>query len=262
MYPVPELLTPAPFIDSHAHYNDRRFEGFVHELLEKQKSMGVKAIINCGCDFTSIDACLQLGKKYDFCYTAVGFHPENLPDGDIDVSTLAEIAKREDKVCAIGEIGLDYYWNSDNKQQQKKALCDQLDLAKDLNLPAILHDRDAHGDMLDIIRQHKPRGVVHCFSGSPEMAKEVVDLGLYIGVGGVITFKNAKKLIEVVRETPIERLLLETDAPYLAPEPFRGKINHSALIIYVAQKIAEIKNLPLETVLQITTQNTCELFGI
>lgn len=262
MYPTPELSVPTPFIDSHAHYNDRRFDGFIDKLLEEQKSLGVKAIINCGCDFASIDACLALGKKHDFCYTAVGFHPENLPDGDIDISSLAEIAKREDKVCAIGEIGLDYYWNDQNKEQQKKALCDQLDLAKDLNLPAIIHDREAHGDMLSILRQHKPKGVVHCFSGSREMAKEVVSLGLYIGVGGVITFKNAKKLIEVVEDTPIERILLETDAPYLAPEPFRGKINHSALIIYVAQKISEIKNISLKKVLETTTKNTCELFGI
>ena len=261
MYLIPKIRSSAEIIDSHAHYNDRRFNGLLDKLLLEQKQLGVKKIINCGCDFESIEACLDIGKRFDFCYTAVGFHPENLPHTDIDIDKLRRYATLE-KVCAIGEIGLDYHWRSDNKEAQKKAFLDQLSLACELSLPAIIHDREAHGDLLDILRQEKPKGVVHCFSGSVEMALEAVELGLYIGIGGVITFKNAKKLVEVVKAVPIERILLETDAPYLAPEPFRGKLNHSALIIYVAQAISNIKQIPADEVINITSKNSEDLFGI
>ena len=191
----------------------------------------------------------------------VGFHPENLPEGDLDIERLRALAAL-DKVCAIGEIGLDYYWRQDNKEAQKKAFCDQLRLAKDLGLPAIMHDREAHGDTLDIIREYRPKGVLHCFSGSREMAEELVGLGIYIGIGGVLTFKNAKKLIEVAAAIPMDKILLETDAPYLAPEPFRGKLNHSALIIYVAERLAEIRGMRLEEVIRITTENSEKLFSL
>lgn len=261
MYPVPDIISPAEIIDSHAHYNDKRFDGIIDGLMKKQKELGVKRIINCGCDFESIDACLRLGEKYDFCYTAVGFHPENLPEGDLDIERLRALAAL-DKVCAIGEIGLDYYWRQDNKEAQKKAFCDQLRLAKDLGLPAIMHDREAHGDTLDIIREYRPKGVLHCFSGSREMAEEIVGLGIYIGIGGVLTFKNAKKLIEVAAAIPMDKILLETDAPYLAPEPFRGKLNHSALIIYVAERLAEIRGMAVEEVIRITTENSEKLFSL
>ncbi len=261
MYPIPNISASAEIIDSHAHYNDKRFEGIIDELLLKQRELGVKKIINCGCDFESIDACLRLGEKYDFCYTAVGFHPESLPEGALDTERLAALAN-SDKVCAIGEIGLDYYWRQDNKEAQKNAFCDQLRLADDLGLPVIMHDREAHGDSLDIIREYRPKGVLHCFSGSREMAEEVVKLGLYIGIGGVLTFKNAKKLIEVATTVPIEKILLETDAPYLAPEPFRGKLNHSALIIYVANALAEIRGMTVEEVINITTENSEKLFNL
>ncbi len=261
MYPIPDILTPAEIIDSHAHYNDRRFDGLSDELLLKQRELGVKKIINCGCDFESIDACLELGRRFDFCYTAVGFHPESLPDDDIDLAKLKEKALMP-KVCAVGEIGLDYYWRQDNKEAQKKAFISQLELAKELGLPVIMHDREAHGDSLEIIKAHKPRGVLHCFSGSREMAEETVKLGLYIGIGGVLTFKNSKKLREVAEAVPLEKILLETDAPYLAPEPFRGKLNHSALIIYVATTLAEIKGLSVEEVINITTENSERLFNL
>ena len=261
MYPIPDISAPAEIIDSHAHYNDKRFDGIIDELMKKQRELGVKKIINCGCDFESIDACLRLGEKYDFCYTAVGFHPESLPEGDLDIEGIKAKAA-SNKVCAIGEIGLDYYWRQDNKEAQKKAFCDQLSLAKELNLPTILHDREAHGDTLEIIKEFRPTGVLHCFSGSREMAEEVLKLGLYIGIGGVLTFKNAKKLVEVAEIVPIEKILLETDAPYLAPEPFRGKLNHSALIIYVAEKLAEIKKLTVEQVINITTENSEKLFNV
>ncbi len=261
MYPVPDILAPAGIIDSHAHYNDRRFEVIIDELMIKQRELGVKKIINCGCDFESIDACLELSSRFDFCYTAVGFHPENIPEADIDLIKLKEKALLP-KVCAIGEIGLDYYWRQDNKDAQKKAFKAQLELAKELGLPTIIHDREAHGDSLEIIKEYKPKGVLHCFSGSREMAAEVVKLGLYIGIGGVLTFKNSKKLREVAQVIPLERILLETDAPYLAPEPMRGKLNHSALIIYVAKALAEIKGVSVEEVINTTTQNSENLFKI
>ncbi len=261
MYPVPDISAPSEIIDSHAHYNDCRFEGIIDELMEKQRELGVKKIINCGCDFESIDACLKLGNRFELCYTAVGFHPENIPETDIDLSKLREKALHP-KVCAIGEIGLDYHWRQDNKEAQKKAFISQLRLAKELDLPVIIHDREAHGDSLEIIREYKPKGVLHCFSGSKEMAEEVIKLGLYIGIGGVLTFKNSKKLREVAEAVPLSRILLETDAPYLAPEPMRGKLNHSALIIYVAKTLAEIRDVSVEEVIKITAENSEKLFNI
>lgn len=248
-------------IDSHAHYNDPKFDGFRDELLSRMNELGVSKIINCGCNFEAIDDCLALSRKFDFCYTAVSFHPENIPDDDIDFARMDRIIKTEDKVIAVGETGLDYYWRTDNKEKQKAAYHEHLNLARENNLPVIIHSRDACADNLEILKQHKPRGVVHCFSGSVETAREIVKLGMYIGVGGVLTFKNGVRLKQVVHEIPLERILLETDAPYLAPEPFRGKVNNSSLIIYVAEKLAEIKNIPVSKVLEATTANCNELFG-
>ncbi|MBE6782102.1 MAG: TatD family deoxyribonuclease [Ruminococcaceae bacterium] len=263
MYPLPSYpAAKGSIIDSHAHYNDRRFDGCREALLENLSRLGVKKVINCGCDFQLIDEVLALSNKYDFCFSAVGFHPENIPDGDIDFARLDKIIKENKKIIALGETGLDYNWRSDNKERQKDAFKAQLVLAKENSLPVIVHDRDAHADTLEILKEHRPTGVVHCFSGSVEMAQEALKLGMYIGIGGVLTFKNGRVLKEVAKEIPLERILLETDAPYLSPEPFRGKLNHSGLIIYVAEKLAEIKNVSVETVLSITSKNTEELFGI
>ncbi len=263
MYPLPSYpAAKGSIIDSHAHYNDRRFDGCREALLENLSRLGVKKVINCGCDFQSIDEVLALSNKYDFCFSAVGFHPENIPDGEIDFARLDKIIKENKKIIALGETGLDYNWRSDNKERQKDAFKAQLVLAKENSLPVIVHDRDAHADTLEILKEHRPTGVVHCFSGSVEMAQEALKLGMYIGIGGVLTFKNGRVLKEVAKEIPLERILLETDAPYLSPEPFRGKLNHSGLIIYVAEKLAEIKNVSVETVLSITSKNTEELFGI
>lgn len=262
MYSVP--TSPAPMgsiIDSHAHYNDPAFDDFRDELLLKMNELGVGKIINCGCDFEAIDDCLALSRRYDFCYTATAFHPQNVPDYDIDFARMDRIIKSEPKVVAVGETGLDYYWKTDNKERQKIAFHEHLNLAKENDLPVIIHSRDACADSLEILKEHKPRGVVHCFSGSVETAREVMKLGMYIGVGGVLTFKNAVRLKQVVHEVPLERILLETDAPYMAPEPFRGTVNHSALIIYVAEKLAEIKNIPVSKVIETTTANCKELFG-
>ena len=263
MYPLPSYpAAKGSIIDSHAHYNDRRFDDCREELLLKMNALGVSKIINCGCDFESIAEVLALSERYDFCYSAVGFHPENIPDGEIDFSKLSKIITENKKIVAVGETGLDYNWRTDNKAAQKAAFRAQLELAKKHNLPVIVHDRDAHADSLEILKEHRPHGVVHCFSGSVEMAKEVIKLGMYIGIGGVLTFKNARVLKEVAAAVPLDKILLETDAPYLSPEPFRGKLNHSALIIYVAEKLAEIKNISVAEVLKITTENAQNLFNI
>lgn len=263
MYPVPSFPAPkGSIIDSHAHFNDKKFDSFRDELLLKIHDLGVSKIINCGCDFETIDECIALSNKYDFCYTSVGFHPESVPNGEIDFERFRNIVKNNKKIVAIGETGLDYYWRDDNKSSQKAAFNTQLEIAKEFDLPVIIHDRDAHGDTLEILKEHKPKGVVHCFSGSLEMAKEVINLGMYIGIGGVLTFKNSLKLKEVAREIPLQKILLETDAPYMAPEPFRGKTNHSALIIFVAEKLAEIKNLSVQEVLEATSKNAENLFKI
>ncbi|MBQ8550102.1 MAG: TatD family hydrolase [Clostridia bacterium] len=259
-----EVLNPAPsgsIIDTHAHYDDERFDGFRNELLSQMGDMGVCKIINCAVDTASSKRVLDIRKQFPFCYCAVGFHPENLPDSEPVLDEIREIAKR-DGVVAIGEIGLDYYWDKSKTELQKRWFCAQLELAKELSLPVIIHDREAHGDTLDILKEHKPVGVLHCYSGSVETAREILKLGMYIGVGGVATFKNARVLREVIAEVPLERMLLETDAPYLSPEPYRGKTCHSGMIIRVAEKISEIKNVSVDEVLSITRRNAEILFGI
>ena len=259
-----ELLEDCPLsepliFDSHAHYDDKKFDGIRGELLEALPRHGVCGVINCGCDTESSKKALAFAEKYPYFYAAVGVHPENIGGGR--VSEIEALSKHK-KCVAIGEIGLDYYWVSDNKEEQKNLFEEQLILANKLNLPVIVHDRDAHADTLEILKKHRPKGVVHSFSGSPEIAKEILKLGMYIGIGGVITFKNAKKLPEVVAELPENRFLLETDAPYLTPAPYRGEINHSAMIYYTAKKIAEIRNTSVESVLNSARKNTEKLFGI
>ncbi len=259
-----ELINPCPvtepvIFDTHAHYDDERFKE-IKDLFPFLKSHGVGGIITCGCDVQSSRDALSIAEKYDFVYSAAGIHPENLENGT-DQYEIEKLCKK-DKCVAVGEIGLDYYWHDDNKPLQKQTFSEQLMLANRLGMPVIVHDRDAHADMLEILKEYKPKGVVHSFSGSPEMADEIIKLGMYIGVGGVITFKNARKLPEVVKRIPQERILLETDAPYLTPAPYRSKINHSAMIYLTAQKIAEIKQIPTDFVLKTTFDNARKLFGI
>lgn len=246
--------------DSHAHYDDERFQGILDELLSKIHEMGVERIVNCGCDNETNAKSLTIAEKFPFVYSAVGIHPCNFDSG----TTVADIRKfaKHEKCVAIGEIGLDYYWEPDAKAIQKKLFIEQIELAKELDLPVIVHDREAHGDTLEILKEYKPKGVVHSFSGSVEMAEEILKLGMYLGIGGVITFKNAKKLPDVVKMLPLDRLLLETDAPYLSPVPFRGKTNHSEMIYLTAQKIAEIKEKTLDEILEISYNNANKLFGL
>ena len=252
----------ASIFDSHAHYDDARFDEVRDEILSELPKNNVCGIINCGTDIATSKISIELAQKYDYIFAAVGYHPESVDGGtDFDEGQMLKFIK-EKKVVAIGEIGLDYYWDTTFKENQIEMFERQLQFAAHHSLPVIIHDREAHADTLRLIKKHKPKGVLHCFSGSVEMAKEVVQLGLYIGVGGVVTFKNSKKIVEIIKEIPIERILLETDAPYLSPEPFRGKLNRSDYIEFVAKKIAEIKNLTLDEVLRQTLENTKKLFNI
>lgn len=246
--------------DTHAHYNDEAYNEDLDQIINDMKPT-VCGIINCATNYASIKKTLELAKKYDgFIYAAYGVHPSELEE-NYDEEFLLEYLKH-DECVAVGEIGLDYHYLDYDKELQKDWLIKQIKLAKTVNKPVILHDRDSHADILEIIKEYKPNGVLHCFSGSVEMAREILKCGLYIGIGGVVTFKNAKKTVEVVKELPLDRLLLETDAPYLSPEPFRGKRNTSQNILYVAEKIAEIKGITTDEVLKANLENTKKLFGI
>ncbi len=248
--------------DTHAHYDDARFDGIRDEIIKQLPKNDVAGVINCAVDIASAEVCINLAHTYDFFYAAVGYHPENITaDTVFDKSKLSELAA-DKKAVAIGEIGLDYYWSTDNKELQKQFFENQVIFANEHNLPVIIHDREAHADTLDIIKRYNPGGVVHCFSGSAEMAREIIKTGMYIGVGGVLTFKNAKKIQEVAKSIPLDRMLLETDAPYMAPEPHRGKINNSAYIKFVAEKLAELRGDTTENILKITKENAEKLFNI
>lgn len=252
------------FIDSHAHYDDQQFdcdrESLLGSLLGEK---GVAAIINCSSTIDSIEKTIELTRLYPQIYGAVGIHPECAGELPNDWLLRVEQAAGKEKIAAIGEIGLDYYYEDMcPRDRQKEVFLSQLELAKKLQLPVILHDREAHGDMMDILRSHRPKGVLHCFSGSKEMALEAVSLGLYIGLGGVVTFKNARHSTQVAAAIPLDRLLLETDCPYLAPVPFRGKRNDSSLIPYAAAKIAELRGIDLNTLFKACEENTRRLFDI
>ncbi len=253
-------LTKPLIFDSHAHYDDERFCDNENELFTAMHSHGVGGILTCGCEGESSKKAIELAKKYAFVYAAAGIHPCNI-DSNTDIQKIEELCKNE-KCVAIGEIGLDYYWTDDNKPQQKEIFAAQLELSCKLDLPVSVHDREAHADTLEFLKKYKPKGVVHSFSGSVEMAEEILKLGMYIGVGGVITFKNAKKLPDVVKMLPIDRILLETDAPYLAPVPYRSKTNNSAMIYLTAQKIAEIRETSTEHILNVTFQNAKKMLKI
>ena len=251
--------------DSHAHYNDSQFDGDRFEILDSMEENGIGYIVNAADSMESIEKILPLTEKYRFIYAAVGVHPEeceNLTDADIE--KLKEFAKQK-KVCAIGEIGLDYHYDDVEKTIQQKWFDRQISLAEDVNLPVIIHDREAHADCIEIIKKHDIKrigGVLHCYSGSPEMAKELLPTGIYFGFGGTLTFKNAKKVRLSAEAIPIDRILLETDCPYLAPEQVRGKRNSSLFMHYVAEKLAEIKGISVSEVEKITTENAKRLYRI
>ena len=260
IYPDELKLAETIIFDTHAHYDDNRFDGIRDELLTELHQNGVDKIITCAVDGFSAKKSLSLAEKYDFIHAAVGIHPENL-DSKTTVEEIRELSGHK-KCVAIGEIGLDYYYTQNNKDEQKEIFEKQIILANELNLPVIIHDREAHADTLEIIKKHKPKGVLHCFSGSAEMAKEVIRSGMYIGVGGTVTFKNAKKLPDVIRAIPKDRILLETDCPYLCPEPYRGKLCHSGYITLTAKRVAEILNTEQNRILKQTNENAKKLFSL
>ncbi len=248
--------------DFHAHYDDERFSDCRDEILRSMPENNVVGIINCGSDIASSEHSVGLAEKYDFIYAAVGYHPESVKQDTVfNEETLCGLLHHK-KVVAVGEVGLDYYWDKTYKERQIDFFEKQLKIADEFSLPVIIHDRDAHADTLDILKKHRPRGVVHCFSGSLPMAEEIINLGMYIGIGGVVTFKNSKKLCEIVKNIPLDKILLETDAPYMSPEPFRGKTNLSHYIKFVAKKIAEIKDTTEQQVLDMALKNAITLFNL
>lgn len=250
--------------DTHAHYDDERFDGDREALLAGMPEKNVGLIVNPGCDISSSRTAVALAESFDFVYAAVGIHPENCGDFEPSmIDRLRQMAKNP-RVVAIGEIGLDYYWaENPPRELQQEVLRRQLRLAEELGLPVIIHDRDAHGDSLEIVREFpQVRGVFHCFAGSVEMARELIKMGWMLSFNGVVTFKNAKKAPEVIAAVPLEKLMIETDAPYLTPVPHRGERNDSSYVRLVAEKIAQIKGLTPEEVEKATWENGRRFFGV
>lgn len=251
--------------DSHAHYDDEAFDEDRETLLSHMRENGVGYIVNVGASLRGAKASTELAALYPHVYAAVGVHPDHA--GDLDEEKMEWLAGlcREPKTVAVGEIGLDYYWDKESHDLQKKWFVRQLALAKEAELPIVVHSREAAKDTFDIIKEEhagSTGGVIHCYSGSREMARDYLNLGYYIGVGGVVTFKNARVLKEVVEYVPLESILTETDCPYLAPVPFRGKRNHSGYISYVIEAIAAIKGISKEEVERVTCENAKRMYHI
>jgi len=250
-------------VDSHAHLEDEKYDKDREEVIEECKK-DLTFLINVGSNILTSKQSIKLAHNYDFIYASVGIHPHDAQKEFDKVEEIERLALQE-KVVAIGEIGLDYYYNDPPKEFQKEVFIKQIRLAKKLNLPIIIHDRDAHGDILDILKQEWTkdlRGVFHSYSGSVEMAFQAIEMNFYISLGGPVTFKNAKKPKEVVKAVPIEKLLIETDSPYLTPEPYRGKRNTPVYVKFVAEKIAELREMSYEEVCRITAENAIKLFDI
>jgi TatD DNase family protein len=257
--------------ETHAHYDDKAFDEDRQLCLTSLKEQGIEKVVNVGASMESSGATLKLCDNYDFIYGAIGVHPSETKDlTEEDMIWLGEHLNNK-KVVAVGEIGLDYYWDSPERETQIKWFLRQLSLAIEKEMPVIIHSRDAAADTFAVIKEAVDKakrnnkdllGVIHCFSYGVEMAREYVKLGFYLGIGGVVTFKNAKKLKEVVEEIPLEWLVLETDCPYLSPEPNRGKRNDSSNLTYVAQQIADIKNVPYAEVVKITSLNARKLYRL
>ena len=250
------------YIDSHAHYDDEAFDSDRDELLVRVHESGVKYIINMGCNMERSRFSVEYANKFTFIYAAVGIHPEDVDKAPADYLEQLRKWAADPKVVAIGEIGLDYHYEKESRENQLIILEKQIQLANELNMPIIFHDRESHEDTLNLLKKYKPKGVLHCFSGSVEMAKEIIKLGMYIGLGGAVTFKNAVKPCEVAKFVPEDRLLIETDAPYMTPVPFRGKRCDSLYIPYTAEKIAELRGVSAQEILDLTDKNARTLFNI
>ena len=254
--------------ETHAHYEDEKFDTDREILLAQMKEQGISPIVNVGSSLETTKKSIQLAKQYAFIYAAIGIHPCDIADLNEDTIKWLQAHAGDEKVVAIGEIGLDYYWTKKDYEEQSKQrywFGRQLELARETGLPVIIHSRDAAEDTYQIMAEHHAEeigGVVHCFYYSLEMARKFVQMGFYIGVGGVVTFKNAKKLKEVVINIPLEHLVLETDCPYMAPEPFRGKRNSSLYLPYVVSKIAELKEISEDEVIKVTEKNARKMYRL
>lgn len=251
--------------DTHAHINDERFDEDRDLVISRARENGIEYILNPGADLKTSIAAVNIANQNEKIYAAVGVHPHDVKD--ISEETIQELKKLSEnkKVVAIGEIGLDYYYDNSPRDEQRKWFKRQIELAKEVNLPIIIHDRDAHGETFDILKEYDVGSIgclMHCYASSVEMAKEYIKMGVYISMAGPVTFKNAKKTYEVAKEIPLEYLLIETDSPYLTPTPYRGKRNEPAYVKLVAQKVAEAKGITLEEIAHQTTLNAKKLFNI
>ena len=259
------------FFDSHAHYNDEKFDEDREELIEEIYNAGVSKLINAGYSIESSKKALEIATKYDWMYTISGISPNDISNSkaelEEELKELEEFLSKQistNKIVAVGEIGLDYYWNADNKELQKLAFVKQIELANKFNLPIVIHTREAVMDTLQILKENKllKKGVFHCCPINRELVKEALKLGFYISFAGPVTFKNSKNANEIIDMVPLDRILIETDSPYLAPEPNRGKRNDSRNVKFIAEKIANVKKMQLEEIADITYKNACKIFGI
>ncbi len=250
--------------DTHAHMNDPAFEADREAILAGLPEQGVSRMVNIGCDLESSRECVQMAQMYPYVYAAVGTHPDSANEvNDKVIGEYMELCKLNPKIKAIGEIGLDYYYEDIPREIQKKAFIAQLELARELRLPVVVHERDAHEDAMDIIRQFPDvTGVFHCYSGSAEMAKQLVSLGWYIGFTGVLTFKNARKAVQTAQAIALERIVIETDCPYMSPEPYRGRRNDPSRVRFVAEKLAGLRGISIEEAQRITYENAMRLYRI
>ena len=258
------------FFDSHSHYNDEKFDEDREKIIKQTYDDEITKFVCAGYNIKSSQMSLKLANKYDFIYSIVGISPNDIPQTEEDLwKDIGEISKlinenNTKKIVAVGEIGLDYYWNTENKELQKEAFIKQIELANKEGLPIVIHSRDAYEDTIDIIRKHRVEkaGVFHCCQLNQELVRQALELGYYISFAGSITFKNSKKAPDVISIVPMDRILIETDSPYLTPEPHRGERNDCRNVKYVAKKISEIKNIPLEEVARITYENALKIFEI
>ena len=247
--------------DTHAHLNDPAFDEDRQQVLLGLKEKGVELVMNVGCCLESSKDCIAMAEQYPFVYASVGSHPDSADEVNEQVLDAYRQMAQHPKVLAIGEIGLDYYYETIPRQTQIQAFRLQMELARELKMPVIVHERNAHDDGMKVVKEFKDvTGVFHCYSGSAEMARQLVDMGWYIGFTGVLTFKNARKAVETAQRIPLDRIVLETDCPFMAPEPFRGKRNDSGYLYRMAERLAEIRDLPVEQIWEVTTANAKKLY--